>query len=107
MPLKELTSFLAWWGFEVPKRLFLAGWNIFLATDDTLRLASNAKLWLAFEPMFGDYDWKGYLVGFFLRGIRVMASVLAYVAVLALVIALPIAWYCLTFATIILLFRFK
>jgi hypothetical protein len=104
MPIRELVRFFIWWGFEVPKRLFLAGWNIFLATDDTLRLASNTKLWLSFEPMFGDYDWKGHLVGFFLRGVRVIGSLITYVVVILLAIALPLAWYVVTVTAVILLF---
>jgi len=103
-PALELIRFLGWWGYEIPKRLLLLGWQFFLVADDNLRLLSNLKLWLLFEPMFGDYDWKGHLVGFVLRGVMTLASIIVYLALLGVTIVLPLAWYILTIAMLVAIF---
>jgi hypothetical protein len=104
MPVRELVRFFIWWGFEIPKSLFLAGWNFFLVADDNLRLLSNLKLWLMFEPMFGDNDWKGHLVGFLLRGVITLTSAVVYLVLLGLTLVLPLVWYLVTIAALVMIF---
>jgi len=104
MPIRELARFFIWWGFTVPKQLLKLGWDIFTITDDNLRLATNLKLWLAFEPLFGEYDWRGHLIGFFLRGMRTAATAVIYVGMLILTVALPLVWYALIAAVLVMIF---
>lgn len=104
MPFRELARFGIWWLWVIPVRLLRYGWDFFLATDNNLQLATNLKLWLMFEPMFGDYDWKGHVIGFFLRGVRTFATLLTYIVVLGFCLALPLSWYALMVLGVISIF---
>ncbi len=104
MPVRELARFFVWWVFRIPKSLFLAGWSFFLLADDNLRLMSNLKLWLTFEPMFGDNDFKGHVVGFLLRGVLTLVNAVVYLVLFGLTLVLPLLWYLATVIALIMIF---
>ena len=92
-PFKEIYNFVHWWSVVVPSGIFNVFKLILLTVDDSLDLGSNIRLWVAIEPLFGDYTWQGRLSGFFLRGVRVIASTLAYLAILLLGLVSLVAWF--------------
>lgn len=95
IPLKEIYLFLRWWGWEIPAAIFQATKNVLLDFDDVLQFAANLRLWLAVEPLFGDYTWSGRLTGLLLRGVRVAATVLVYVGILGLGLLSIVGWLAL------------
>lgn len=92
-PFKEIYNFLCWWSIVVPVGIFNTFKSIMLRIDDSLDLGSNFRLWIAIEPLFGDYTWQGRLSGFFLRGVRLLISVLVYIAILLAGILSIIIWF--------------
>ena len=92
-PFKEVYNFFYWWSVTIPAGIFNTFKLLMLRIDDSLDLGSNIRLWIAVEPLFKDYTWQGRLSGFFLRGIRIIASILTYVAILLLGVLSIIAWF--------------
>ena len=94
-PIKEIGRFLNWFFAVVPAKI-LATTKLFLLTaEDVLKFGANLRLWLAFEPMFGDYSWKGRLIGFLFRGIRVLTTLLVYLTFLSIGLAAVVTWWIL------------
>lgn len=94
-PFREIYNFLYWWSVTVSVGIFNTFKSILLGIDDSLDLGSNIRLWIAIEPLFRDYTWQGRLSGFFLRGIRIFISILAYIAILLLGILSIVVWFSL------------
>ena len=94
-PLREFARFIVWWVMTMPSRLWKIGWGFLLTAEDNLRLFSKIRLWFALEPLFGDYGWKGRLIGFIFRGMRIIVTAALYLGLLGLAISLLIAWYLL------------
>ncbi len=91
----HLLGFLRWWAATMPVRLFHNFEDFISNLDGNLRLGSNLKLWLGFEPLFGDYGWRGRLVGFLFRTFRCLFTLLTYIAVIFAGILTIIFWYLL------------
>lgn len=94
-PFKEIYNFLYWWSVIIPAGVFNTFKLVMLEVDDSLDLGSNIRLWIAIEPLFGDYTWQGRLSGFFLRGIRILISALVYIAILLVGVISIIIWFSL------------
>lgn len=96
----NITAFFVWWLFLMPKWIFLRT-QIWLANiDDSFQLLSNLRLWFSFEPLFGDYGWKGRIIGFIFRGIRFAYSLIIMLAVLLFGIGLILLWLILPIISI-------
>jgi len=95
MPFKEIGHFITWWAREVPQAILHSTRDMLLSFDDSLQFGANLRLWLAIEPMFGDYTWSGRTTGFLLRGLRVAVTLIVYAVVLLVGLALTLAWLAL------------
>lgn len=76
----------------MPKKIF--GWiyNTVLAADEILVLGETIRLWIAIEPMFGDYNWRGRLIGFLFRFVRILVSFVLYIVIVVVGLASILAW---------------
>ena len=88
----HLAGFLIWWVSLVPVRIFHWFEELITSFEANLQLLANLKLWLSLEPLFGDYGWKGRLVGFLLRGVRLVVTLVLYLAVVALAVGTILGW---------------
>ena len=104
VPIKEIYSFIRWWLVEIPLYLLRFIKSSLIATDDILRLGANLRLWVAVEPLFKDYTWSGRMVGFFIRGIRILVSILVYLVILVIGTLVVLTWFLLPLLAIILIF---
>ncbi|MFH0912450.1 MAG: hypothetical protein V1807_02215 [Patescibacteria group bacterium] len=101
MPFKEILGFLTWWGKEVPRQIMQFTKDLLLSCDNSLQFTANLRLWLALEPLFGDYTWSGRAVGVLMRGLRVVATVAVYLVVLVLGLTAVVFWYVLPFVILL------
>ncbi len=97
VPIKEIGHFCLWWGKVVPEAIFAFTKEVLLSFEDSLQFGANLRLWLAIEPMFGDYTWSGRTVGFLIRGLRVIFTILMYCLILTGGILAIIGWIVLPF----------
>jgi len=104
LPLKELGSFIRWWGVSMPLRILRQTKNLLITVDENLMLGRTIRLWIAVEPLFGDYTKGGRLVGFFLRGVRIATSILVYLTIFLGGLGLFFIWYAAPILAIIYLF---
>jgi hypothetical protein len=93
LPLKELVNFIYWWSALMPLRILNQTKSLLIVADENLMLGQTIRLWIAIEPLFGDYTKGGRLVGFFLRGMRIAASILAYLVIFLGGLGLLVIWY--------------
>jgi len=79
-----------WWYRE--GLLAVAHWWIYMSRR------ANAKfgvlLWFKniFSPMFGQYDWQGRLVSFFMRLVNIAGRSIAYCAVILFISFVLLLW---------------
>jgi len=102
-PFKEIYNFIFWWGITTPSKIFGFSKTLLLETDEALDLGTNIRLWLAIEPLFGDYTWQGRLSGFFLRGVRVIFSIAVYILVFLIGLIFMLMWLLLPVLAILLI----
>lgn len=88
----HLAGFLIWWVSLVPMRIFRWYEEFLTGVEANLQLFANLKLWLSLEPLFGDYGWKGRLVGFLLRGVRLVVTLSVYLVIIGLAITTIVGW---------------
>jgi len=100
----HILGFLNWWLGVMPTRIFRSFEEIFTKFDGSLQLVSNLRLWFMFEPLFGDYGWKGRMIGFLFRGVRAAVTVLIYISILIVAAAFELGWILLLPASIGLIF---
>ena len=77
----------------MPLRILNQTKGFLITADENLMLGQTIRLWIAVEPLFGDYAKGGRLVGFFLRSVRIVASILAYLVILLGGLGLLVIWY--------------
>ncbi|MFA5270189.1 MAG: hypothetical protein WC400_01070 [Patescibacteria group bacterium] len=94
-PIKEVGRFLSWWIADVPAKILANTRSFLLTAEDVLQFGSNLRLWLAFEPLFGDYNWRGRVVGFIFRGFRVLATLFVYLIISIVGLAAALVWWML------------
>ena len=85
-------------------KIFKSTKSFLITADNILELGANFRLWFAIEPLFGDYNWQGRLVGFVIRSVRIIATLGVYLAVLMLGVATILAWLALPVYIFILIF---
>lgn len=95
MPIKEVGRFLSWWLADVPAKILDGTRSFLLSAEDVLRFGANLRLWLAVEPLFGDYNWRGRLIGFIFRGVRVIATLVVYLLIGITGMVLILIWWIL------------
>lgn len=92
VPIREIINFFIWWARVVPAAIFANTKEILLSFEDSLQFGANLRLWMAIEPMFGDYSWSGRTVGFLLRGLRVIFTLFIYGLILAGGLVAVLGW---------------
>ena len=105
VPVREIARFIIWWIARVPAKIAMSGLRLLIALDSSLALKANLVLWLKLEPVFGEYGWQGRLIGVFLRGIRLLVSLFAYLLVIGGTVVCLLVWYAVVPACIYLLFN--
>jgi len=104
MPFLEAYRLFVWWVWLVPRRITVLIYNWLLNLDEILVLGETTRLWLAIEPLFGDYDWKGRIIGFFFRFMRIVISLAIYLGTVVVGIALLIGWLLLPVGIVLSIF---
>jgi len=94
-PIKEIGRFLGWFFAVVPAKILSSARLMLLAAEDILQFSANLRLWLAIEPLFGDYSWRGRVIGFLFRGFRMLATLAVYLIVLSVSLAFVVVWWIL------------
>ncbi|MBU1092353.1 hypothetical protein KJ836_01620 [Patescibacteria group bacterium] len=95
VPLKQILKFLEWWAVEVPTTILIGVKNVLIDFDSGIQLVANFQLWIAVEPMFGDYTWSGRTVGFLIRGLRVIMTLFVYILIVMIGLSLIVGWWLL------------
>ncbi|MEA1909505.1 MAG: hypothetical protein U9M89_00545 [Patescibacteria group bacterium] len=105
-PLKELVMFLSWWMLKIPQEILRLGRKIFGELENVMQFWVNFRLWLAIEPLFGDYTLSGRITGFLMRGLRMFVTLGVYIGLFLIVLAIFLAWYLLPVVVIWKLFNY-
>lgn len=105
IPFRELSRFLIWWIWLIPKQIVSSTKEWILDMDDVLVIGATIRLWFAVEPLFGDYDWKGRIIGFLFRFIRIVISLGVYLSILALGLAVLITWLLIPVVIVVSIFN--
>ncbi len=105
IPFRELSRFLIWWIWLIPKRIISLTKEWILDMDEVLVIGATIRLWFAVEPLFGDYDWKGRIIGFLFRFVRIVISLGVYLSILALGIAILLVWLALPILIVMSIFN--
>jgi len=91
--INEIGRFLNWWVADVPAKILANTKSVLLAAEDVLQFGANLRLWLAIEPLFGDYNWRGRMIGFIFRGFRVLATLIVYLLVGLVGLIATVMWW--------------
>lgn len=77
----------------MPKKIL--GWiyTTLLAADEVLVIGETVRLWFAIEPMFGDYNWQGRIIGFIFRFFRILVSIIFYIVIVVVGLFAVLAWF--------------
>lgn len=88
--LLDLVYFPVWWFTAGAKHVLL--WCIQLVVKGNRTLAPGLWLINIFVPMYGQYDWQGRIVSFFMRLIQVVFRSLALVFWILFCLSLFFGW---------------
>lgn len=86
----DILYFPVWWYSAGAWRAAKNGWHYFLLGN--ARLAPGLWLKNLLVPMYGQYDWEGRIISFFMRLVQVIGRSLALFGWLLAVLAAVIAW---------------
>jgi len=80
-----------WWYQDGLQKMF--HWWAYMMRRGNARL--GVKLWIRniFAPMFGQRDWQGRLVSFFMRVVNIIGRGIAYVAWILFITAVLLLWF--------------
>jgi hypothetical protein len=104
-PFKETAKFIYWWVFAMPKRILNWLYDTVLVADEMLVLGETIRLWIAIEPMFGDYNWQGRIIGFLFRFARILVSLAFYLVILVIGLAGMLLWLVWPIMAVMLILR--
>jgi hypothetical protein len=88
--LVDIIFFPFWW---YSRGLFLIGGKLLSALSD--REKSLALfIWIKniYRPMYGQYDWQGWLISFFMRVVQIIFRSIALLFWLAIYLAVFLFW---------------
>jgi len=91
--LLDLLYFPIWWFTSGAKHALL--WCVKLLASGNRVLAPGLWLTNIFVPMYGQYDWQGRIVSFFMRFIQIIFRTIALVAWIVCCLGLFVAWLAL------------
>lgn len=86
----DILYFPLWWYSRGFLNLLLSLYNFL--TDKQKSLALLVWLKNIFRPMYGQYDWQGMLISFFIRLVQIIFRSLILLFWLIVVVAVALAW---------------
>ncbi len=91
--LGEVVRFPFWWYSTGAKKAAVFCWQKVVNIEEGLAL----KVWVVniFKPMFGQHDWQGKLISFFIRLIQIIFRSLIMLLVLLFFLFLFLSWLAL------------
>lgn len=92
---RHISGFLIWWIYQMPANIFRWFEGALASLDNNLQFGRNLRLWIMLEPLFGDYGWRGRMIGFLMRGIRAIFTLITYLAVFILGLICIAGWIAL------------
>jgi hypothetical protein len=93
--IKTLLYFLIWWYSRGFLNAFKGAMAFIVSMDETL----GFRIWVRnlFVPMFGQHDFSGRVISFFLRLFQILVKGLMLLFVIVIVIVFLIIWLLLPF----------
>lgn len=89
----DIVYFPLWWYTAGAKHALL--WCLHLFLSGNRRLAPGLWLKNIFVPMFGQYDWQGRIISFFMRTVQIVARTAALLIWLGVCVGLFLSWIAL------------
>lgn len=86
----RIYDFLYNWYVRTSKRYWHFVFNRLEDVDRTLALKTTTKLW--FQPLYGDYSFLGYILGFFFRTMRIIIGLVIHTTLIIISLAVFIIW---------------
>ena len=89
----DILYFPIWWYTSGVKRAALAAWHMF--QEGNISLAPGLWLRHIFTPMFGQTDWQGRIMSFFMRVVNIIGRSIAlfvWIIVCLMVFSLWLVW---------------
>lgn len=100
---QQIATFVVWWLIKVPAAILHFTRERLLDFDEMLQFDVTLRLLLNLEPLFGDYNLSGRVIGVLARTIRLVITMVTYLAVILLGLATLVLWYVLPAISIIFL----
>jgi len=103
--LLDILYFPIWW--------YTGGlWHALLFCVDVLKEGNRnfaPGLWLQniFVPMYGQYDWQGRIISFFMRAAQILARTVGLIIWLFVCIIFFLVWLVLPIVVVVGIFSFK
>lgn len=91
--LRDILYFPVWWYSRGLKFLLLKLADIL--ADKERELALFVWIKNIFRPMYGQYDWAGILISFFIRLVQIIIRLIAMLFWLVLILAILFVWLAL------------
>jgi len=88
--VRDLATFPFWWYSRGLKEVFFILLHSIKRANENL----GVGLWITnlFNPMYGQHDWQGRIISFFMRLIQIIARSVAFVVWFVLAIMLLLLW---------------
>lgn len=89
----DLVRFPFWWYSTGAKKAAVFCWRKVANIEEGLAL----KVWVVniFKPMFGQYDWQGKIISFFVRVVQIIFRSIIMLVAICFFIALFLVWLAL------------
>ena len=94
----DVVKFPIWWYSAGLKKAAVFCWQKIKDGETALGL----KIWLVniFKPMFGQYDWQGRIISFFMRIVQIIFRTVALAVYLGFILVLFCLWLALPIVTV-------
>ena len=86
----DILFFPFWWYSYGLKRAFLASYGI--VQFGNMTLAPGVWIENIFVPMFGQYDWQGRIMSFFMRVVNILYRSIAFLVVVVFSCSIFVCW---------------
>ena len=96
--IREIIFFPLWWYTNGLVKMFV--WAKRFLSDRLKALALLVWIKNIHRPMYGQYDWQGFLISFFIRLIQIIARSIAMLFWLIFVVSILLFWAVLPLAVV-------
>ncbi len=97
---ESFTDFISWWYVVMPVRIILSMRRVLTIIDDRFSISYIFKT--AHIPWHRDYNFVGYLIGFFARLFVLIPGVIIFLLVLFVYIIYFIFWILIPITSVVL-----